>query len=336
MNTLLKKILFCLPEEEAHSFALCSLNLAYRFGLLRFRSHTHHPKKVMGLNFPNPVGLAAGFDKNADYVDALAALHFGFIEIGTVTPKPQKGNAKPRLFRMTKEEAIINRMGFNNKGVDYVLERLKKMKYRGILGINIGKNRDTPIDQAVEDYLFSFRKLWPFASYMTINISSPNTLGLRDLQQPEWLEPLLLALKNEQAVISKQQNKYVPLAVKLSPDLSKDELINIAALLLKHKVDGVIATNTTLQRQGVEHSPFANEEGGLSGRPLNELSTNLLTELHRLLQNKIPIIASGGVMDEKSAQEKIRAGASLVQIYSGLIFSGPRLIKRLVLADKRN
>lgn len=330
MYTLTRKILFCLDPERAHYAALQGLQWAYQLGLSRWlASVPSRPLTVMGLTFPNPIGLAAGLDKNADYVDALAALHFGFIEIGTVTPKPQAGNPRPRLFRLTEQQAIINRMGFNNKGVDYVARRLKQTRYKGVLGVNIGKNRDTPLENAIEDYLYGFRALWKFASYITINISSPNTPGLRDLQQANWLTDLLSALKKEQAKIAQTQNKYVPLAVKISPDLSQQELQEIADVLLQQKIDGVIATNTTLSREGVENSPYAREAGGLSGKPLQRLSTDVIKQLHGLLQDKIPIIAVGGIMDEKSAGEKLKAGASLLQIYTGFIYSGPQIIRSL-------
>lgn len=328
---VIKNILFTLDPERAHDISLQSLRFAYQLGLIRLLAKMpSHPRTIMGLTFPNPVGLAAGLDKNADYVDALGALGFGFIEVGTVTPKPQEGNPKPRLFRLTKEEAFINRMGFNNKGIEYVAKRLEKMRYRGILGINIGKNRDTPIEEAIDDYLLGFRSLWKFASYMTINISSPNTPGLRDLQQSHLLSQLLAALKLEQNTIARAQNKYVPLVVKLSPDLSGQEVHELSAVLLQHKIDGVIATNTSIHRDGIETASLASEQGGLSGKPLQARSTNIIRELHSALQNKLPIIASGGVMDENAGQEKMQAGASLLQIYTGFIYNGPGLIKRLV------
>lgn len=284
----------------------------------------------MGLNFPNRTGLAAGLDKNGDYIDALASLGFGFIEIGTVTPKPQPGNPLPRLFRLTDHDAIINRMGFNSKGLDYVAERLKKTKYKGILGINIGKNRDTPLENAVDDYRIGFRQMAPFASYITVNISSPNTQSLRDLQHGDLLRTLLKTLKQEQAL----QSNYVPLVVKIAPDLTLEELKNTAEILLAEKIDGVIATNTTLSRKGAENSPYAKESGGLSGKPLREQSTRIIRELAHLLQNKIPIIGCGGVFSAEDAREKLQAGASLLQIYTGLIYRGPALISELVTQCK--
>lgn len=330
MISILHKLLFQLDPEQAHYAALKSLQFANNTGLSRlYQKIPSSPREVMGITFPNSVGLAAGFDKNADYVDALAALGFGFIEIGTVTPKPQDGNPRPRLFRLTPQEAIINRMGFNNKGVEYVAKRLEQTKYRGILGINIGKNKDTPIEKSADDYLIGFRALWKFASYITINISSPNTPGLRDLQKSDLLASLLISVKQERDRIHQLENKYIPLVVKISPDLNEDELQQTADVLLQQKIDGVIATNTTISRDGVEDSSYASEIGGLSGKPLFFRSTNILRQLHSILKDNIPIIASGGVMDADSAKEKFSSGAKLVQIYSGFIYAGPGLIKKI-------
>ncbi len=331
MYSLIKKILFRLDPEQSHHIAMQSLRYAYQLGLTRLLSSPPaKPVTVMGLTFPNPIGLAAGLDKNADYVDALAALGFGFIEVGTVTPKPQAGNPRPRLFRLSEQEAIINRMGFNNKGIDHVAKQLEKMRYRGILGVNLGKNKDTLIENAADDYLLGFRALWKFASYITVNISSPNTPGLRDLQQMDLLAHLLKTLKQEQNAILISHKRYIPLVVKISPDLTPQELQDIAAVLLQQQIDGVIATNTTLDREGVINSPLAKEAGGLSGRPLQARSTTMISQLHALLQKQIPIIASGGVMDETAAAEKIKAGASLLQVYTGFIYSGPNIIRRLM------
>lgn len=325
---LIRKILFRFDPETSHILALNALRWANQLGLaVVTRKSVSSPVQAMGLNFPNPVGLAAGLDKNADYVDALAAMGFGFIEVGTVTPNPQAGNARPRLFRLVEQEAIINRMGFNNKGVDHVARRLEKIRYRGVLGVNIGKNKDTPLEKAVDDYVFGFRALWKYASYITVNISSPNTPGLRDLQQESHLTELLRVLKQEQRIISRTQMKYVPLVVKISPDLTPDEWHALGRLFLQHKIDGVIATNTTIERRGVEQSPFANEAGGLSGRPLRAQSTQAIKQLNSVLQHKIPIIASGGVMDRASAKEKFAAGATLVQVYTGFIYHGADIIE---------
>ena len=338
MYNLLKKILFQLDPETSHHIAMLALQILHRTGLSKLIYPAPHtrPLTLMGLTFPNPIGLAAGLDKNGDYIDALASLGFGFIEIGTITPRPQPGNPRPRLFRLVKEEAIINRMGFNNKGIEYVLQRLEKTNYRGILGINIGKNKDTPLDKAADDYLAGFRAFWKFASYITINISSPNTEGLRNLQQEDALSNLLCVMKQEQQSVFLNQKKYVPLLVKISPDLSSAELQALASVVLKEKIDGVIATNTTIHRDGVENSPYKNEAGGLSGRPLLLRNNQVIRELHSLLQDKIPIIAAGGIMDENAAKEKFANGAKLLQVYSGFIYQGPGIIKKLLLANEQS
>lgn len=329
MYHFFRKILFLFSPEKAHQIALIGLKLAYHIGLTRFFSQpAPHPRSIMGLTFTNPVGLAAGFDKNGDYIDALSALGFGFIEIGTVTPKPQSGNPQPRLFRIPEHEALINRMGFNNKGVDYVARRLASIKYKGVLGINIGKNKDTPNENAAKDYQYCFQKLAPFASYIVINISSPNTPGLRDLQQIDNLRALLIILKLEQRDFYQQQQKYVPLLVKISPDLTPSEICALAELFIAEGVDGVIATNTTLHRDGLPQSA-PDEAGGLSGRPLQKRSTEVIAALRQNLPKNIPIIASGGIIDAESAQEKCLAGAQAVQLYTGLIYHGPRLINAI-------
>jgi dihydroorotate dehydrogenase len=329
MYLFIKKFLFAIDPERAHTVAMCALKFAYQMRLIRRRSVPFMPYHVMGIAFPNRIGLAAGLDKNADYVDALSALGFGFIEIGTVTPKPQSGNPKPRLFRLIEDEAIINRMGFNSKGADYVASQLSKIHYRGVLGINIGKNKDTPLDLAVADYKIGFQKLWRYASYITINISSPNTAGLRDLQMADSLHHLLSELKHEQKCVTDMHQKYVPLVIKLSPDLSKDECAKIAAILLRNKIDGVIIANTTIDHSGLKNQRAAYETGGLSGRPLHIKNVIMINEMRVLLNNQIPIIASGGVMDVQSADEVFEAGASLIQIYTGLIYRGLNLIRDL-------
>lgn len=325
MYSLLKNILFKLDPETAHTIALKSLQLTHALGFKWNKNLKADPISLMGLTFPNKIGLAAGLDKNADYIDALASIGFGFIEIGTVTPKAQAGNPKPRLFRLVEQEAIINRMGFNNKGAEYVVERLKQTRYRGILGINIGKNKDTPNEKAVEDYVYCFKLLSPFASYITINISSPNTQGLRDLQHGELLLNLLSTLKLEQAAAQ----KYVPLVVKIAPDLNSEALKQTADILLKTKIDAVIATNTTLSREGVQTSIYASEAGGLSGRPLARRSTEVIQTLGEIFKGQVPIIASGGVMDANTARAKLQAGAKLLQVYSGFIYSGPEILAYL-------
>ena len=329
---LLRPLLFKLDAETAHHLTLRAMTTANQLGILRLL--TPHieckPRTVMGLTFPNPVGLAAGLDKNGAHIDALGALGFGFIEIGTITPRPQPGNPQPRLFRIPEANAIINRMGFNNDGVDNLIENVKNSKFKGILGINIGKNFDTPIENAAEDYLIGLRKVYPYASYITVNISSPNTKNLRQLQQADELGNLLGALKAEQQRLTQTHGKYVPLALKIAPDLETEQVIEIADLLIKHEIDGVIATNTTLSREGVEHLPVANETGGLSGTPVRTRSTSVIKQLSLALQGKVPIIGVGGIMNGLDAEEKIKAGASLVQIYSGLIFQGPELVKDVV------
>lgn len=327
---LIRKLLFCLPPERAHYLILESLRLAHNLRLTRFfPSPISVPREIMGLKFPNPVGLAAGMDKNAEYIDALAALGFGFIEIGTVTPRPQQGNLLPRLFRLPEYAALINRMGFNNKGVDYVVEQLKKTRFKGILGVNIGKNKDTTIENAVADYLYVLRRVIPYASYVTINISSPNTENLRQLQHGDLLQNLLQALKAEQALFFVNHHKYVPLVVKISPDLMPEELTQMCNIFLSEKIDGIIATNTTINRDGIELSPLAAETGGLSGKPLKARATEIIKKLRVLLEGKIPLIGCGGISSPEDAQEKMAAGASLIQIYTGLVYQGPRLIREI-------
>lgn len=325
-----KKMLFLLPPEKAHRVTLKFLNFAHKVGLTKLVSQIpSNPKTVMGLTFPNPVGIAAGFDKNGDCIDALAALGFGFIEVGTITPQPQHGNPKPRLFRLPAKKALINRLGFNNKGVNYLVARLKQVKYQGVLGVNIGKNRDTPNESAAEDYLHVFRCVARYASYVTINVSSPNTESLRELQQAELLRPLLQALKNEQTLINELHKKYIPIVVKIAPDLDESALAGIAQVLLEEKIDGVIATNTTVSRDlvsGVEHG---NEPGGLSGQPLAQRSTQVVKQLHGLLRGEIPIIACGGISNKEVALAKMASGASLIQLYTGLVYEGPGLIHKL-------
>lgn len=284
----------------------------------------------MGLTFKNPLGLAAGLDKNGECIEAFAAMGFGFIEIGTVTPRPQPGNDKPRMFRIVEAEGIINRMGFNNLGVDNLVENVKKAHFDGILGINIGKNKDTPVEQGKEDYLVCMDKIYPYAGYITVNISSPNTPGLRTLQYGEALDDLLTAIKTRQGDLQKIHHKYVPVAVKIAPDLSEDELVKVADSLVRHHIDGVIATNTTLERDLVKGLKHAEEAGGLSGRPVQSRSTEIIRRLSAELQGRLPIIGVGGIDSLISAREKMAAGASLVQIYSGFIYKGPALIKEIV------
>jgi dihydroorotate dehydrogenase len=286
----------------------------------------------MGLAFPNRVGLAAGLDKNGAAVDGLGRLGFGFLEVGTVTPRPQPGNPKPRLFRLPEHQAIINRMGFNNAGIESLRERLAQVRYRGILGINIGKNFDTPIERAVDDYLFCLDKAYPLASYVAVNVSSPNTKNLRQLQGPSELDALLGALKARQTALADRHGRYVPIALKIAPDLDNSQIDDIAGALKRHRIDAVIATNTTLGREGVETSPLVTEAGGLSGSPLFEKSTAVLRNLAIALAHELPIIAAGGITSGQRARAKIDAGASLVQIYSGLIYRGPQLVAECIEA----
>lgn len=325
---LLKPLLFQLDAENAHDLTLKSLKIAAKINLLNLLSKPVQckPKEVMGLNFPNPVGLAAGLDKNGAFVDGMAALGFGFIEVGTTTPRAQPGNPKPRLFRVKEVEGIINRFGFNNLGVDALIENVQAAKYRGILGINIGKNFDTPNERAVEDYLICMRKVYLHASYITVNISSPNTKNLRQLQEKDALDALLANLKAEQKVLADKYGKYVPIALKIAPDLDEVQIIEIADLLKAHSFDGVIATNTTLARDAVEGLPNATETGGLSGAPVREKSTLVISQLSKQLAGELPIIGVGGILNGADAAEKIAAGASLVQVYSGLIYRGPSLV----------
>jgi dihydroorotate dehydrogenase len=329
---LLRPLLFSLDPETAHEVTLKLLNAAYATGLskLLYPVIGDKPVSVMDLSFKNPVGLAAGLDKNGDYIDALAALGFGFVEIGTVTPRPQPGNPKPRLFRLPEHQAIINRMGFNNLGIDHLLARVKQSRYSGILGINIGKNFDTPIEKAADDYLIGLRKAYGSASYITINISSPNTKNLRQLQQGDEIKGLISALKEEQLKLQQEYGKYVPLALKIAPDLTPDEITHIARLLLEFEIDGVIATNTTIARDMIAGHPLAHEAGGLSGAPVKEKSTFVVQRLAAELNGRIPIIAAGGILSAEDAKEKLTAGASLVQIYSGLIYRGPQLIEDII------
>ncbi len=329
---ILRPALFSLDPELAHHVTLKLLKFAEKTGLseLSKASSDNKPVTVMGLSFKNPVGLAAGLDKNGDYIDALAALGFGFLEIGTVTPRSQPGNPKPRLFRLPEHEAIINRMGFNNKGVEHLLKQVKKANYQGVLGINIGKNFDTPIKYATDDYLIGLRKSYELASYITLNISSPNTKNLRQLQQGDEIKNLLSSLKEEQLILQQMHEKYTPLVVKIAPDLNDGEIMHIAKLLLEFEIDGVIATNTTISREAVQGHLHAEEIGGLSGAPVKDQSTYVVAGLSAELNGKLPIIAAGGILSGQDAKDKLAAGASLVQVYSGLVYRGPQLIEDIL------
>ncbi|WP_171964125.1 quinone-dependent dihydroorotate dehydrogenase [Cronobacter sakazakii] len=327
-----RKALFQLDPERAHEFTFQQMRRITGTPLeaLLRQKVPSKPVSCMGLTFKNPLGLAAGLDKNGECIDALGALGFGSVEIGTVTPRPQPGNDKPRLFRLVEAEGLINRMGFNNLGVDNLVENVKKAHFDGVLGINIGKNKDTPVEQGKDDYLICMEKVFPYAGYIAINISSPNTPGLRSLQYGDALDDLLAAIKNQQQLLSQKHHKYVPVAVKIAPDLSLEELIQVADSLVRHNIDGVIATNTTLDRSLVQGMKYCDETGGLSGRPLQLKSTEIIRLLSQELQGRLPIIGVGGIDSVIAAREKIAAGASLIQIYSGFIFKGPPLVKEIV------
>ena len=337
MYTLLRPLLFSLDAETAHHLTLESLQLAARTGVLRpcVAHVAPAPCKVMGIDFPNPVGLAAGLDKNGDYIDALAGLGFGFIEIGTITPRPQPGNPRPRMFRLPQAQAVINRMGFNNHGVDALLANVQRARYRGVLGINIGKNFDTPIERAADDYLICLRKVYSSASYVTVNISSPNTKNLRQLQQSDELGQLLGALKAERERLADRHGRRVPLALKIAPDLDANQIAAIADLLVTHGIDAVIATNTTLSRDAVAQLPHGAEAGGLSGAPLTAQAQSVALQLAARLAGAVPIIGVGGIMNGSDAAARIKAGASLVQLYSGLVYAGPALVGDCVNAIRK-
>ena len=325
-------LLFRLDAERAHAVALGGLKLSRPLGVPRLIAGTVPPleRQLIGLRFPNPVGLAAGLDKNGDYLRGLAALGFGFIELGTVTPRPQYGNPRPRLFRLPGAHAVINRMGFNNKGVNYLVERVAASGYRGVLGINIGKNADTPLERAVDDYLYCLERVYPYADYITVNVSSPNTPGLRDLQHGGLLDELLASVKAAQLRLSLAWSRYVPLVVKVSPDMSEVQIRALAQALLAHRIDAVAATNTTLGRYGVNGLRHADENGGLSGAPLRHRSNEVIRILADELRGALPIIGTGGVESVETAAEKRRAGASLIQLYTGLVYRGPGLVGEVV------
>lgn len=323
-----------MDAEDAHHLTLRMLRAAGRTGLAGILGK-HGPdslRTVMGLTFRNPVGLAAGLDKDGACIDGLAALGFGFIEVGTVTPRAQAGNPRPRIFRLPEANALINRMGFNNGGVDQFVANVQAARYRGILGLNIGKNADTPIERAAEDYLYCLERVYPFASYVTINISSPNTKNLRQLQGAGELDALLGALKDKQQRLSDLHGKLVPLALKIAPDLDDEQIKSIAGTVLTHGIDGVIATNTTLSRTAVAGMPHADEAGGLSGRPVFDASNEVICKLRAEMGADVPIIGVGGIFSGADARAKLAAGASLVQIYTGLIYRGPALVTECVEA----
>ncbi|MCW8808951.1 MAG: quinone-dependent dihydroorotate dehydrogenase [Rhodanobacter sp.] len=337
MYDILRPLLFKLDPETAHRLTLYALGVAQRSHLMRWIATppADLPLTVFGIDFPNPVGLAAGLDKNAEHLDALGALGFGFIEVGTVTPLPQPGNDKPRMFRLPQHEAIINRLGFNNGGVEALLRNVQQSGYRGVLGINIGKNKDTPNEKAVNDYLTCLHKVYEHASYITVNISSPNTQGLRDLQQEATLHRLISILRAAQERLGSQHGRRKPMLLKIAPDLSEAELDSMAEVLLRTGIDGVICSNTTIDHSAVLDDPHGSETGGLSGKPLFERSTAVLAGMSRRLGEHIPLIGVGGILDGSDAAEKIDAGAALVQIYSGLIYRGPQLVGECVNEIRR-
>ncbi|HEX9397018.1 MAG TPA: quinone-dependent dihydroorotate dehydrogenase [Burkholderiales bacterium] len=322
---LVRPLLFSLDPETAHRVTLSLLEKSFYS-----RKSPRLPVHAMGLEFPNPVGLAAGLDKNAEHIDALARLGFGFLEVGTVTPRPQPGNPRPRLFRVVEKEAIINRLGFNNVGIDACLRNVERARWKGILGINIGKNADTPAERAIEDYASCFDKAYAQASYVTINVSSPNTKNLRDLQQRNPLEKLLLTLAEQRKTLSQKHGKHVPLALKVAPDLEAQDIADIAAAVRRHRIEGVIATNTSLSRDGVEHLKNAAEAGGLSGAPLKARATEILRQFSVALKGEATLIGAGGICSREDAGEKFAAGATLVQLYTGLVYRGPDLVGECV------
>ena len=332
MYALLRPLLFKLDAEQAHHFTLDGLARAYRLGLLQKVAHHTCPTTLMGLSLPNPIGLAAGLDKNGQYIDALAALGFGFIEIDTVTPKAQAGNPKPRLFRVPEHQAVINRMGFNNQGIDAMIQNIEKSRFNGILGINIGKNATTPIENAADDYLLCLEKAYAHAGYITVNISSPNTQNLRALQGSDELSALLSALKNKQAHLAAAHGRYVPLAVKIAPDLNEQQVADIAHAAMQTEIDGIIATNTTIDKSALGHHPLAGEQGGLSGAPVREASNRVLKQLLAELEGRLPVIGVGGILSGADAAAKLHMGAAAVQVYSGLIYRGPALVKECLRA----
>ena len=334
MYALARPFLFCLDAERAHDLGLTSIEAAYRTGLnpLLAQRPAPLPTRVFGLEFPNPVGLAAGLDKNGAHVDALASLGFGFIEVGTTTPRAQPGNPKPRMFRVPEHEAVINRLGFNNGGVDALVRNVERTKFSGVLGINIGKNKDTPNENAVDDYLHCLDRVYPRASYVTVNISSPNTQGLRELQEEETLKRFIGTLRERQEQLAAQHGARKPMLLKIAPDLGEAELDAIAGVLLATKIDGLICTNTTIERSTIAGARHAQEAGGLSGRPLFDKATDVLRGMSKRLGGNIPLIGVGGILDGADAVAKISAGASLVQFYTGMVYRGPALIGACVEA----
>lgn len=337
MYDLIRPLLFALDAETAHGLTLYASDVAWRSNLsgLIHKPPADLPVTVFGIRFPNPVGLAAGLDKNGDHLDGLAAMGFGFVEIGTVTPRPQAGNDKPRMFRLPSHQAVINRLGFNNGGIDALVRNVEKASFKGVLGINIGKNKDTPNERATDDYLLCLERAYPLASYVTVNISSPNTQGLRDLQEEDTLRRFIGTLRDAQERLASRHGARKPMLLKIAPDLSDTELDAIAEVLLASGIDGVICTNTTIDRETVAGDPHAGETGGLSGKPLFAKSTAVLRGMKARVGDRLPIIGVGGILDGDDAAEKLQSGASLVQVYSGLVYRGPKLINEAVAEIRR-
>jgi dihydroorotate dehydrogenase len=330
---LAQKALFATDPELAHDLALRGLQLGHMSGATRWLCRNPgQPVRCMGLDFPNAVGLAAGLDKNADYFEALGDFGFGFIEVGTITPRPQPGNPRPRVFRIRQAQALINRLGFNNLGIDHLVEQIQNRRFAGILGINIGKNFDTVMEQAAGDYVHCLEKIYPFADYVTINISSPNTANLRDLQTKGALDPLLQTLSQTRARLADLHGRRVPIALKVAPDLDPELIREISGLTVKHRMDAIIATNTTLKRTGIEGMTHAGEEGGLSGPPLRPLANEVLKAFYRELQGEIALIGVGGINSAQDAVDKLDLGANLVQMYTGLVYQGPQLVADCISA----
>lgn len=333
---LAQKALFLADPETAQHLALEALKIGAATGAAHLIRNTQEwPVECMGLRFSNPVGLAAGLDKDGDYIDALGSLGFGFIEIGSVLPHPQSGNPKPRVFRIPEKRAVINRLGFNSKGVEHTVRQLERRRYNGILGVNLGKNRDTPVEQALDDYRYCMERIYPHADYITVNISSPNTEGLRELQHGEYLEGLLGGLCGERSALADRHGRCLPLMIKVAPDLEREQVAVMADAFARHRIDGVIATNTTTSRNGVENSRHGDEPGGLSGAPLKQPADEVLAWFHAALPQEITLVGLGGITRGADAADKVSLGASLVQFYTGMIYQGPDLISDCINAIRR-
>lgn len=330
---MIRSLLFQLEPETAHQLTLNALKIIYRPWLAKLlrEKFPQKPVNVFDLEFPNPVGLAAGLDKDAEYIDGLLGLGFGFIELGAVTPHPQPGNPRPRIFRIPQAEALINRMGFSSKGIESFKHHLQMRKVPGIIGVNLGMNKSTELKNAHEDYSISMSSVYPLVDFVTINISSPNTPGLRELQDEKYLNHLLGRMKSKQQELMLKHNKKTSLLIKISPDLTEEELFELVSIALKNEIEGIIATNTTVDHSQVIKYQYGDEEGGLSGKPLFSSSTTMIKKIHEFSDGKIPIIGVGGILTPEDAKLKLEAGASLIQLYTGLIYHGPSLIKKIIL-----